>query len=215
MTEQGLPAAERYSVEHSLDGGATWQSVRGATEVLFSGTGAAAVTIYDYEVPLGVSPRYRARVVEVLAGGEEYSSAWSTSGSIASLPTDRYWLKDLVNPGLNIAPQVRSWSLSRPRPEQRTYGIGSDVAAVSHDGRRGFEGTVPFRSKTRAEYAALEALLDTGRTLLLQDPQGRQAYLSFGAASYELLITTPDGSSPVGHLHDITVAAIEVARPLG
>jgi hypothetical protein len=193
----------------------TWQPVRGATEVAFPGTGSASVTVYDYEVPLGVSPRYRARIVDVLAGGEEYSSAWSTSPTIAAVPTDRYWLKDLVNPALNYSPRIASWSLSRPRPEQRSYGVGSDVAAVSHDGRRGFEGSVPFRTTSKAEYAMLDALLDTGRTLLLQDPQGRQAYMSFGQASYELRITQSDGSSPVGHFHDVTVAAIEVARPSG
>lgn len=72
-----------------------------------------------------------------------------------------------------------------------------------------------FRCNTKAEYAALDKLLNTGRTLLLQDTLGRQFYMSFGDATYEFKASKSIGVEPAGYWHDITVKATEVERPPG
>ncbi len=211
VTEQGLPKGDIVNIERSLYG-LTWEPVRGATAAGYTGT---SVAVNDYEVPLGEAPTYRAQLVDVVSAEEAYSSPW-TSATGTALPQDRWWLKDPTNPALNRVVQVAPpFDLARPRPDQRTFGIGSDVAAVSHDGRRGVEGSITFRTDGKAAYKALEALLDSGRTLLLQHILGFQWFLSFGSASYRLAIAQPGAgaAAPIRHYHEITVAVIEVRKP--
>lgn len=212
VTEQGTPKGDVVNIERSLDGGATWQPVRGATEAAYSST---SVAVDDYAVPLGVAPRYRAQLVDVVSAGESYSSAW-TEATGTALPQDRWWLKDPQDPTLNTVVRVAPpFSLARPRPDQRAYGIGSKVAAVSHDGRRGVEGSITFRTDGKPAYEALEKLLNSGRTLLLQDILGRQWYLSFGDTTYKLAAAQAGigDSAPIRHYHETAVSVIEVREP--
>jgi hypothetical protein len=187
--------------------------MRGGEELTIVGTGSKATTLYDYEVPPGVAPRYRARVTDVVAAGEVYASPWTTSAAAPTLPQDQCWLKDPYHPVLNRVVRITPPKFSRPQRRQITYGIGSDVAAVSHDGRRGVEGPVTFRSTSKAEDLALNALFASGRTLLLQDTLGRQWYLQFGDLGMDMKVTSPGDGSAVGYMHDLTLPAVEVGKP--
>ena len=79
-------------------------------------------------------------------------------------------LHDPVNPALNTNLKVEAFSL-RPREFVGTFdsiGTREDPVHVT-EGRKGWQISLTARTDSQSEYERLDAILKTGRVLLLQD----------------------------------------------
>ena len=152
-------------VQRSVDGGSTWNYVRGARNVADA---TDQFIVADYEVGNGESVTYRARATRVVSGltiTGEWVSSTSTSWSSTST-----WLKDPDLPDRNlrvrfaVVPQ-----LTRPRPQVAHRVLNSPTSIVVSDVLGGRSGTLILLTTTLEEAAAFETLVENA-TLLLQTP---------------------------------------------
>lgn len=204
------------TVQRSVDGGVTWAAVRGATAVPTANLGT--FTVWDYEMPRGVVVSYRAQVVSIPAGFP-IASGYSTTAT-ATLTVSGWWLKDPQFPALNMLIRVGPTSfVLRRRIPQKTYeGLGAATATVVTDGAKGDEGTIDVWSMTAERWAKLDALLSSGRALLLEDALGRAWYIQVGDNSESTLIQSkPTGSETTStrHFHTVTLPWTETSAPTG
>lgn len=204
------------TVQRSVDGGATWATVRGAAGVLTANL--ATFTVWDYEMPRGVSVSYRAQVVSI-PSGFPIASAYSTTAT-ATLTVSGWWLKDPQFPALNMLIRVAPASfVLRRRIPQKTYeGLAAATATVVTDGAKGDEGTIDVWSMTGERWAKLDALLSSGRPLLLEDALGRSWFVQIGDSSESTLIQakpTATETTSTRHFHTVTLPWTETSAPPG
>lgn len=209
------PAAQRIIIERSADAGATWAIIRGGNEIT---PVATIVDVYDYEVPRGVDiMRYRARSVADVTGNRLVSA--NSAERIITLNSAGWWLKDPLAPGRNMQIVVDpSFSFRRKEPQQVYEPLGRATSVVVTDGVKGIEGSLGVWVKTAARYAKLEALLSAGRTLWLEDSLGRWWYVKVSAAAEWSIVRAAPASgetTPIRHIHLVTLPITEVGRPTG
>src|SRR5690606_16341902 len=128
-----------FVVQRSIDGGVSWQTVRGGSRLLPDND--ADAVIFDHEVPNGAEAWYRASAITDDAG-VIIASPWSAPAS-ASWSSRDWWLK---------APAVRSLNcrvrfaqdgipqLGRRRPQGRFDVLGRTTPIVVSDVRKSVEG---------------------------------------------------------------------------
>lgn len=208
-------ASQKVIVERSVDAGVTWVQVRGAFEIVTANL--ATFTVYDYEMPRGVSVSYRSRVVADPAGGRVVSVN-STTATVTLTPAG-WWLKDPQYPGLNMLMRVApDFTLRRKIPQKTYEGLGAVTATVVTDGAKGYEGSLTVWALTGERFAKLDALIDAARPLLLEDALGRAWYVQIGDDSDWALVharPTATETSAIRHLHSVTLAWTETAVPSG
>ncbi len=177
---------ETIMVERSADAGVTWATMRN-----FPATSPISQTlqVYDVEAAFGVTMQYRARMVETLG------TTWviSPNSTVASdtIPASyaKWWLKDLVDTSMRLSLGLQpGLKISHPKPQVLDYPQGVSVAAVSHDGVKGAVITGSVWLLSQADYNTFYALINTGRTLLLQDVMSRQWYVQTGDVTDESIL---------------------------
>ena len=195
-------------VEYSDDGGATWIAHPGMDGLAF----VATMTIKDYEVPLGIVRRYRAKVVAGIVAG----SAWSATLVAPALPADQWWLKDPLDPGRNLAPRISDFKFSIPRPQAVYDPVGRPDHVVITEGPQAPTGSFVITTHTKGEFDVLMATTGTGHVLLLQDVFGRQWYVQLGESDdWELVqATDPTNTYVIRHFHRARFSWRQVARQL-
>lgn len=206
----GLTAGDTASVQSSDDGGVTWQPVRNATSVTLTGT---SLTLYDYEAPNNATRSYRAIQYSVTYAAP---SAWSVTSSASTAL--QYWLKDPLNPALNIGlPYVTGADDKRtPVVEQLTvkHAWGRQFAVVISDSvMSGREGSLTVRTLTDADYTALRTLLIEQRVLFLQWPQltgGSGMYIRRTSNAPAPFVPGANAGSP---FRETTFSYVEQAAP--
>jgi hypothetical protein len=163
-----------FDVEYSDDGGITWTALRNGSTLTPSGTYGA--TVYDYEAPPRQTRQYRVKAVRVV-GTLLIGSAWATASAYPALA--RAWLKDPLNPTLNVDIECGPFIEGEERKER--VGVfepyGSDVPVVVAGALTGWDGQTTIFVRNDADRAALEALLAVQHTVLLQTPEGTNRYL--------------------------------------
>lgn len=204
---------QRLTLQRSLDDGATWENVRNAVGLQ---PGEQQAIVYDYEVPSGVLAQYRA-IAAASEAGNAVSSAYSAvlAQSVA-LTNTTWWLKDAVDPDLNMAIKVAPPFQFRRKEAVQTFDpMGRSTAVYVSDGAKGIEGSLNVWVRDAAEYDALAAILGNGRALLLSDPLGRAWWVKFGAQDWELIRAQPQvgETSPIRHFHSLSLPFTEVAAP--
>lgn len=164
----GTATTDYLFLERSLDSGTTWTPVRLAATDPDPLTPDADV--YDYEAPNGATMQYRARAAHSYTGVLAYS-AWTTGS--ASWSSNDWWLKHPNQPELNMTVRVRSFkTVQRAGRQGVLQPLGATVPVVVSDTRESTKGSVTVRLDSTSEQDAVDALLDTVGTLLLQSPAG-------------------------------------------
>jgi hypothetical protein len=189
----GFPAWELVEVQRSVDGGTTWEYVRGARDIADT---TDQFIVADYEVGNGAAVIYRARATDVNVSNQRLTGVWVTSTS-TSWSSTATWLKDPDLPDRNLRVRLAVVpQLTRPRPQVVHRVVNSPSSVVISDvlGKR--VGTIVLLTTTLDEAAALETLLSQA-TLLLQTPDSHgvgSMYVTCGDVTPERvsrLITDP------------------------
>ena len=204
---------QRISLERSLDGGVTWELVRSA--VSLQPIGQQAI-VYDYEVPAGVLAQYRT-ITTASESTSAVTSAYSPAvAQSVALTIDTWWLKDAVDPSLNMTIKVAPpFDFTRKEVMSTFDPVGREESVFVSDGAKGIEGTLNVWVHDRTTYDKLEAILGNGRALLLQDPLGRSWWVKFGAQDWSLIRAQPQlvEASPIRHFHGLSLPFVQVGAP--
>ncbi len=171
----GAPYTRQYfQAERSDDGGTTYTTIRGGTEITPTGT---AATAFDYEAPRDLTVRYRVRSVGV-AGEDRIPSAYSVVSQVLVTNDGTWWLKAIGDPtlnvgGLRVAPSL-AISVEEPVTVFRPLGRALPVVVSGLIG--GYDGSYRI-SIVGDEWDDIEGVLLHQGTLLVQEPTGVQKYI--------------------------------------
>lgn len=164
ITATALGATVTYAtVERSVDGGATYVFVRGATSSPVV-SGATQLTTSDYEFPVGQLLTYRVR------GYNVSNVLVTTTTCTTTVNQSQVWLKSVARPFLNRALDC----VLNPSPAQRSARVGLfDVIDRSYpvalgDVRLGYEYDLVTVTATYDEQQSLDYLLASGDVLYVQ-----------------------------------------------
>ncbi|MFG3014307.1 hypothetical protein ACGFZB_28590 [Streptomyces cinerochromogenes] len=196
-----------------LDSSGKSAPVRGWTGDLTNQTitGDNAV-VTDYETPLGVPVVWRLTVKD--PGGVGWQSYTSDPVTLDA-PTTDVWLKDPGLPArsvqLTVATPMPTWSRSARQGVNQVRG--RQLPVIISDVRSGKTGTLTVVTETDDERAALDWVLSSGNTLLLQWPPGwgeEDIYVSVGDVQLSPVVDYAE-------FHDRTwsLPLTQVDRPIG
>lgn len=180
----GSATTQAYLVQRSTDGGATWENVRTAAGGgVFVGSSG---TVYDYEAQPGDAVQYRAYALHDYSGS--YTPSLAAATDTDTWTTTSCWLKCPEIPALNTKVTVHSftgYTIATRQATARVLGRRLPVIITDGSGRDGRTGSIVLQSWSQDARDDLIALLDSGRTLLLQVPpsndiDGDQLYLRAG-----------------------------------
>jgi hypothetical protein len=160
----GMNALTDYVImERAVSPYAQWTQVRGWSSQNVSG---AAVTFYDYEFPVSVPYKYRAR--EYDAAGVQLAA---TEFSVVALVLDDVWLKVPAAPFLNRPVQVSVRTEITRRSRSGVFDIvDRTLPVVVGNKRSGREFTLQIKTETGAEERDLDYLFADGQILFLHTP---------------------------------------------
>ena len=170
---------------------------------------ASAVTVYDYEMPRGVSTIYRARV-NAYSVGYPTSSAFVNSSSATVTLNAEWAIKSPTTPALNVnavevvdtPTEELTEDLGVFRPLDRRY----PVVVAGQLG--GYDGTLCIYTTTSAEWTAIRGLLESQQVLYLESGFGWSKYIRLvSGARVEIMGTT---NAP---RRKIEVSYVEVSAP--
>jgi hypothetical protein len=162
-------------IEKSVDGGVTWNPVRGAYNYIPVGiTEPQTFQAWDYEFVSGIALQYRASVIGYYQG-VPYSSAYYTVGLTPALTTSgtnpkRWWLKDPLTPANSMQVDILQDSFKYKETEaQAKYDpLGRNRNIIVADVIYGKEFSLTLDFLVEAEFDAFRALRNLQRVLLLQ-----------------------------------------------
>lgn len=160
------PVATTFDLQRSVDGGTTWQYVRGGLNAPVTG---ATNTVLDYEIGNTVSVQYRARGTYILTGST-ITGAWVTSSTGTGWTSTDLWLKDLFAPANNMI--INNILMPEPtyaRPQGVFSVIGATFPVVVTDVLQAGVSSITFETYTLADYVKVKALA-AGTALMLHAP---------------------------------------------
>lgn len=195
-------------VERTIDGGTTWTTIRGGSDV--AGTFGSASTFYDYEAPRGVTLQYRANVTALYTSSGFYNTSSYSTTATGSITADTWNLKVPENAALNDIDvnvvnqpgEEVSEDLGVFRPLDRRYPV---IVAGTLSG---WDGDLNIITTTAAEWTALKAVIESQKVLLLESP--------FGWAKYIRLVggaKTAIAGTPTAPRRTVAVAYVETTAP--
>lgn len=160
----GLNAStDHVTVERAVSPYAQWTQVRGWSSQPVSGL---AVTFYDYEFPVSVAYKYRAR--EYNAAGVQLAA---TDYAVSAVTLDDVWLKVPAAPFLNRPVEVSVRNEITRRSRSGVFDVvGRTMPVVVGDKRGSREFTLQIRTETSAEERDLDYLFAGGEVLFLHTP---------------------------------------------
>lgn len=179
--QSGAATTTHLELQRSLDAGATWEAMRLTTDTAGVVHGLDT-TVFDLEAPNGTLMTYRARAGHDYGSGEIAWSAWATA--TATWTSTDWWLKAPEQPALSMIVVPNSVpSYQRPARQGVFQPLGSSDTVIVADQRGAARGTIKLQVDTSEEAEDLDALLDSGLTLLLQGPPEHHwpdRYVRFG-----------------------------------
>lgn len=217
LWSRGQDSAVRTAlvVEASDDAGLTWAAIRNGDAITPNIVQHA--TVYDYEIPPGVTRQYRARTESVdpfIAAAPQKIASANTTPVGASVVVDRWWLKSLSDPmaslGFTVDVLAVKGGVSRSMDERvgEFVGIGSSLPIHVSDAVGGQDGQLVIRVYDAAAWAAVLTLLEDPAPLLLVDPIAQdQRYVKLLRRSWD------EGVVGTGAFRLLTVGYRETSRP--
>jgi hypothetical protein len=192
-------SSDRYELQRTTDGGATWQQVRIHTTYATTGLpgvvtppSAAAITLWDYEAPNGTQVGYRARASHLYTSVYA-ASDWTATG-LVTWTSASWWLKHPVLPAMNVDLAKRVLgvgAVTRTARQGVFQALGAPLPVVVSDTRGGAQGTLIVKALTAAQRVSLDALLDLTDVLLLQAPLSHgwpDRYVKIGDQTSERIV---------------------------
>jgi hypothetical protein len=141
------------------------------------------------------------------------SSPPSTLAEVFTEPTE-WWLKCPVDPALNQRITVSMWNPTKAKRRARFEPVGQTRAVILRGPTLGVDATLSLRTLNSVQHAAVEALVDSGATLLLQNVIGQQWYVEVsGDIPEQFRLSYPDEAYPVLHFYEWQIPLTEVALP--
>lgn len=196
------------TLQRSTDGGTSWTAVRAATGLTY--TTAATVTLYDYEHEGIGNTSYRARVFDNAIPATVGS--WSTTQTVTA-EIRAWWLFDVVAPaaGTELSIEFAPVSLTRSRDQGVFAPLNSTRHVVVNGARRGNLISLTAICDGTAALDSLDAVLDTGRVLILRDDAGHLWYVvALAERAAELQATADRAGRPI---YRVPLSFQEVAIP--
>jgi hypothetical protein len=187
-------------VEWSADGGDTWAPVRRTAYAAYDPATRTA-RVYDYEAPLGVEVLYRARTAARDYQTDPRTGVWiistPTTTRAVTLTVDGWYLVDPYSqtrvPFRIVADSgIPQLSMSKPTPQQDFAPVGRPYKIILSDVAKGNEFTWKILVPSAADWDAMDAMVTSGRILLVQSPLGRSWYVLPGAARQLTAPLVPD-----------------------
>ncbi|MGH3029283.1 MAG: hypothetical protein ACRDNE_00675 [Gaiellaceae bacterium] len=153
----------------------------------------ALLRFYDWEAPNGRDVSYRVAAIHDFPVGTSSQSAWVTA--VTQWSSTFWWLKHAADPDLNIEiPHGRVFSQPGHRRlarRGRFQPLGSDRIIEIRDKRGPPEGELVLELETEAQQAALDALLDSVSTVLVQAPPSHHwpdRWVGFGDQDHSRMV---------------------------
>jgi len=199
-----------YSLQRWVESSSTWEDIQGAQRL----SGPGAWSYFDGTHSAGETVRFRARGVYQRPNGTEVPSAW-VEDTLVIANRAEWWLRDPTDYTLNRRISVVSHVESIPKPQEVAYGAGARGATVTHQGVRLGVHRVQIRTLDATSYAAVRALLESGRTLFLVSVFGEAWRVQLSdSTDVEIIRATPiDGeTTPIRNARVFTCTFIEVER---
>lgn len=161
----GVPAVQFLTVERSADGGTTWLPVRSFTLRTVS---SSPMTDYDYEAPYNKAFQYRVKSAAIV-GFAEVDSAWFAPGTLVTITSDEWELKDPFNSAHNLVLNVIGDHVTQHQPEDKAFfsPVGRTRKLVVSDTIKGAEMALTLEFVTDAEFQKWLVLRNLQQTLLL------------------------------------------------
>lgn len=198
--------APRVKVLRSVDG-VTWAAVRGTP---VAGTFGTQLTVWDYEAPRGVTVTYRVSVLASASGAASESSYVTVT---ALVPLSGGWnLRDTLTPANSVYGLVVTGATTETISEDAGVFRPLDRAgAVVVSGQMtGWDGELTIHTTGDAEWAAVKALVTSGKVLLLQSGWGWVKYVRFVLGSGLKVVTSGTSTTP---RRDFTIGYVETVAP--
>jgi hypothetical protein len=190
--------------------GNTWTYTAGS-----NGYNVVELVVYDYEAPLGVPVTYEARAWR--SDTDVVPTTWATAAGGPWTLTGGTWkLKDPMVPTNSMTITVVRFVEKRQKPQTAGIPIGDSPGVVTHSGVRGSILEVEIRLLGQTAFDQFMALIESGRTLLLQGVLGRQWYVQAGPEiPAEILKAAPNVGEgfPIRHAHVVAMRFTEVMAP--
>lgn len=170
--KDGAVKALTYQVQRSLDAGDTWADARTLLDELEEGLlESGSAEMWDYEVPNGQDVRYRARSINNNSKG-----AWVEAADF-SWESNSVWIKNVFRPAMNLhnpaGGKLRSFPSQTRDLDATVHKVlgRSDPIVVRDEGGPVMEnGELVIMTETLEDREAIDELLESGQTLLLQFP---------------------------------------------
>lgn len=190
------PVTAAFTVQASRDGGVTWTPIPSLT--LIAATGMTPLVAYDNTAPINVGSQYRVLAYSQPSGVYVAAISYSSVLSVTTSGSD-WWLKDPANPVLNTILPVADMSKggssaglkTTRRRIQGTFeplsGIGTTVMPIVVSGPtyadQGELELLFLHNAPTDYFPAWDQLDRSGHVLLLQKPNGDQAFVVLGPGS--------------------------------
>jgi hypothetical protein len=201
----GTQPVAHGSIEYSDDGGATWNFVRGATNLTVGSS--SATSLYDYEAPPQPFTRqYRAR------GWTAYPWTYTVYVTASVSPQlSTYWLRDPVD-GFGAPIYIRAGSVqTAPRRAATVHQPpGRPNPIVVADSSGGKQTNLIILTENEDDEAQLEELLGRISTLVFMQPNvGNEYVFVLGNGGTDTTYEVTDNASFREH----AVTLVRVDRP--
>ena len=160
------------------DDGVNWFNVRGATAVVQV---SGAATVYDWDIPSGVTRDYRVSQTNP-AGIGSLPSAWSTTQTATSTLAT-FVLRDPLAMTVGVFPHVLSGTLTTSFGENLTEHtlLGRSDTIIIGDVIGLEDGACTFFTYNDVDEDAFLSLLTSQNVLLFKSPDGRTWYTRWNA----------------------------------
>jgi hypothetical protein len=209
-----LPAHTLLGAQFRDDDG-EWQWVWEGWELVPDPiTGEA--TVMDYEPTFGVRREYRG--VSYIAATHRESQYQPPDSAVVLGPRNMWALTCPADHSLDLRVRVRGeFDFDRTVRQGVFAPVGRKNSVIVNDDNplKGIESTLQVYALDETTYNALEALAESGQTLLLRDPLKRSWYVQVSGVNWSMQRAGPndDEVTPIRHAHFIDVGLIESDRP--
>lgn len=174
---------------------------------------SGATTYADHSVVPLTDRKYHAKTISYGLAGDMFVSPWGPDSAAFSFTAQNWWLKDITNPSGNIRLKVKfqTFSLTNQNTATQYQPVGTQYPVVLTEGFKTDTFTLDLIPVDQADYAALKAMLTSGKTLFLQsDIDSAWWVRPTSDLSVDLLASNMRQSNPI---REIKVTFVEVAAP--
>lgn len=193
-----------------------WKNVRGADAIVPSSTGTGQGI--DYEAPFNVQRLYRAVNYVYDSAADSWNSTPGLITGVTNFCKEGWVFMNIYSPTTAIIPRVQAdleWS--RPTMGDSFTPVNRQDPIVITDGAPKLpSGTLKIWGFDRVSRQQVEAIANSGATLLLRTPFGESFYarvVDSWKSKYMLLSPTKQETTNIRDARDMTIPLQSIKRP--